>query len=195
MKIEWIRDSELNDDILRKMEEAASACPSCEGINVPCSITVRLCNDEEIARINSECRNISRSTDVLSFPTVRYPAGFSAGSCEKLLKQEYDDETGCCFLGDIVISVPHLYAQAEEYGLTVITDEAKAADAEVVLLAVGEKAYAEWYGDTEDPDLCGDCGLEGNREAIEKEKQRLRELDKQTESEVVESESGKDNEA
>lgn len=33
------------------------------------------------------------------------------------------------------------------------------------------------------------------REAIEKEKQRLRELDKQTESEVVESESGKDNEA
>ncbi len=32
------------------------------------------------------------------------------------------------------------------------------------------------------------------REAIEKEKQRLRELDKQTESEVVESESGKDNE-
>ena len=32
------------------------------------------------------------------------------------------------------------------------------------------------------------------REAIEKEKQRLRELDKQSESEVVESESGKDNE-
>ena len=33
------------------------------------------------------------------------------------------------------------------------------------------------------------------REAIEKEKQRLREMDKQSESEVVESESGKDNEA
>jgi probable rRNA maturation factor len=107
MKIEWIRDAELKDNILRKMEEAASACPSCEGITVPCSITVRLCNDEEIARINSECRNISRSTDVLSFPTVRYPAGFSAGSCEKLLKREYDDGTGCCCLGDIVISVPH----------------------------------------------------------------------------------------
>ena len=119
MKIEWIRDAELKDAILRKMEEAASACPSCEGITVPCSITVRLCNDEEIARINSECRNINRSTDVLSFPTVRYPAGFSAGSCEKLLKREYDDETGCCFLGDIVISVPHLYAQAEEYGHSV----------------------------------------------------------------------------
>ncbi len=53
MKIEWIRDAELKDAILRKMEEAASACPSCEGITVPCSITVRRCNDDEIARINS----------------------------------------------------------------------------------------------------------------------------------------------
>ena len=63
-----------------------------------------------------------------------------------------------------------LKQKAEEYGLTVITDEAKAADADVVLLAVGEKAYAEWYGDTENPDLCGDCGLEGNLEAIDKVK-------------------------
>ena len=63
-----------------------------------------------------------------------------------------------------------LKQKAEEYGLMVITDEAKAADADIVLLAVGEKAYAEWYGDTEDPDLCGDCGLEGNREAIDKVK-------------------------
>lgn len=119
MKIEWIRDEELKDNILQKMEEAASACPPCEGITVPCSITVRLCSDEEIARINADCRNISRATDVLSFPTVLYPAGLTAGKCEKLLKQEYDDETGCCFLGDIIISVPHLYAQAEEYGHSV----------------------------------------------------------------------------
>ena len=119
MKIEWICDEELKDNILQKMEGAASACPPCEGIKVPCSITVRLCSDEEIAQINADCRNISRATDVLSFPTVLYPAGLTAGKCEKLLKQEYDDETGCCFLGDIIISVPHLYAQAEEYGHSV----------------------------------------------------------------------------
>ncbi len=119
MKVEWIRDAELREEILRRMEEAASACSACEGITVPCSVTVRLCNDDQIERINSECRKISKSTDVLSFPTVMYPAGFSAGSCEKLLKQEYDDETGCCFLGDILISVPHIYAQADEYGHSV----------------------------------------------------------------------------
>ena len=63
-----------------------------------------------------------------------------------------------------------LKEKAEEYGLTVITDEAEAGTADVVLLAVGEKAYAEWYGDAEDMDLCGDLGLEGNREAIDKVK-------------------------
>ena len=63
-----------------------------------------------------------------------------------------------------------LEKRAKEYGLTVITDEAEAADADAVLLAVGEKAYAEWYGDTEDIDLCGDLGLEGNLEAVDKVK-------------------------
>ena len=29
---------------------------------------------------------------------------------------EYDDETETCFLGDLFISVPHVYFQAEEYG-------------------------------------------------------------------------------
>lgn len=116
MTIEWIRDTELPEEILAQMENAASGAPACEGIHVPCGITVRLCDDETIRKINAECRGIDRSTDVLSFPTVAYPAGQTAGKNEKLLKREFDDETGCCFLGDIIISVPHLYAQAEEYG-------------------------------------------------------------------------------
>ena len=116
MKIEWLSDVPLPDKIRTKMEKAASFCPSCEGITLPCSITVRLCDDEAIEKINSECRNIRKSTDVLSFPTVSYPSGITAGRCEKLLKQEFDDEDSCCFLGDIVISVSHLYAQAAEYG-------------------------------------------------------------------------------
>ena len=53
---------------------------------------------------------------------------------------------------------------AGEYGIEVVTDPAQA---DVVILCVGEKAYAEWYGDTEDMELCGMLGLEGNREAID----------------------------
>lgn len=56
---------------------------------------------------------------------------------------------------------------AGDYGIEVITDPEQAGDADVVLLCVGEKAYAEWYGDTEDLALCGMCGLEDNRTAID----------------------------
>ena len=56
---------------------------------------------------------------------------------------------------------------AEEYGIEVITDPEQAEKADVVILCVGEQAYAEWYGDTEDLALCGMLGLEGNREAID----------------------------
>ena len=55
---------------------------------------------------------------------------------------------------------------AEDYGIEVITDENEAANADVVLLCVGEQAYAEWNGDTEDLELCGDLGLKGNADAI-----------------------------
>ncbi len=57
---------------------------------------------------------------------------------------------------------------ADEYGIEVITDEAEASKADVILLVVGEQPYAEWNGDAEDIDLCGPLGLDGNKEAIEK---------------------------
>ena len=56
--------------------------------------------------------------------------------------------------------------KAEEYGINVITDKKEAEKADVVLLVVGEDAYAEWYGDTEDMELCGALGLDGNSSAI-----------------------------
>ena len=56
----------------------------------------------------------------------------------------------------------------EEYGIRVITRESEAEQADVVLLVVGEEAYAGWNGDSEDLDLCGSLGLKGNRDAIEK---------------------------
>ena len=59
---------------------------------------------------------------------------------------------------------------AGDYGVTV-TDDPDEAD--VVLLAVGEKAYAEWNGDTADLEITGDMGLEGNKDAI-KEAEKLR---------------------
>ncbi|MBO6109086.1 MAG: glycoside hydrolase family 3 protein [Eubacterium sp.] len=59
---------------------------------------------------------------------------------------------------------------AEEYGLTIYDDEEDASKADVVLLVVGERSYAEWYGDAKNMDLCGDLGLEENADAMEEAK-------------------------
>ncbi len=59
---------------------------------------------------------------------------------------------------------------AEEYGIEIITDKKKAENADVVLLCVGERAYAEWNGDTADLELCGALGLPDNKKAIEEAK-------------------------
>ncbi len=59
-----------------------------------------------------------------------------------------------------------LKAVAKEYGITIITDSNKASEADVTLLCVGEKSYAEWEGDTEDLSLTGKLGLNGNKDAI-----------------------------
>jgi beta-glucosidase len=52
---------------------------------------------------------------------------------------------------------------APSAGITLVD---KASLADVVLLVVGEKAYAEWNGDTADMSITGKLGLEGNKAAI-----------------------------
>lgn len=56
---------------------------------------------------------------------------------------------------------------ASQYGLEIITDPDRASEADVVILAIGEKPYAEMLGDTADMSIVGALGLEGNSEAIE----------------------------
>ena len=116
MKIHWQVDVPLPEEYLSLIQRGAEEALRAEGIQLPCAVGLRLCDDEAIAAMNRELRGVNRATDVLSFPTVNYPAGKTAGACEALLRREYDDELNACYLGDIVISVPHLRAQAEEYG-------------------------------------------------------------------------------
>ena len=61
-------------------------------------------------------RQVDRPTDVLSYPEINYPAGKTARDCPRLLKREYDPDSGMVYLGDCVISLPRAQAQAAEYG-------------------------------------------------------------------------------
>ena len=118
MKIDWENLYPVDELIRDRMTFAADRALACEGIPMDCSIHVCLCDDDMIFGINREYRGVPSSTDVLSFPSVDYPAGQTAGNSEHLIRMEYDDQSGTCFLGDIFISVPHMRKQAAEYGHT-----------------------------------------------------------------------------
>ena len=98
------------------MQTCSQAAQRAEGVTLPLSVFIRVTDDDEIRAINREQRGKDAATDVLSFPTVNYPAGKTAGACEALLREEFDPDTDACAIGDIVISMDHVRAQAAEYG-------------------------------------------------------------------------------
>ena len=66
-----------------------------------------------------------------------------------------------------------LTESAAEKNISIITDPARAAEADVTLLFVGEQPYTEWYGDSADISITGSLALPENSSAI-KEARALR---------------------
>jgi len=106
----------LSQDARQLMQRCADAAAEAEGLKAEAAVFISVVDDEGIREINREQRNKDVSTDVLSFPTVNYPLGKTARDCAVLLRREYDPEIGACMLGDIVISMDHVRAQAQQYG-------------------------------------------------------------------------------
>ena len=86
------------------VRRACSAVLATEGFLDLAEVNVTFVDDEEIKQLNTDFRNIEKSTDVLSFPLGENGI--------------YDEnpENGAKMLGDIVISVDHAVNQAELYG-------------------------------------------------------------------------------
>ena len=93
----------------------ADCCGITEGITLPCAVYVTLTDDPQIQAINRSERGIDRATDVLSFPTVNYPAGVTASGAETLIKREYSGDERAYILGEIFISYEHVVSQADAY--------------------------------------------------------------------------------
>ena len=88
------------------VRRCCNAVLQCEGFEGPAEVSVTFTDDARIRSLNREYRNIDKSTDVLSFPLGEN------GNYDLNL------DTGAKLLGDIVISMDHARAQAEEYGHT-----------------------------------------------------------------------------
>jgi probable rRNA maturation factor len=90
--VEKVEESWLADAVEKSLQ-FAEAAESAE-------LTIRVTDDAELERLNSEYLGTDAPTDVLSFPSG----------------EEIDPESGFPYLGDIIISFPRALAQANTGG-------------------------------------------------------------------------------
>ena len=81
-----------------------------EQVTLPCEINVLITDNEGIHRINLDMRQVDRPTDVLSFPEFDLAPGEHPGP------EDADPGTGLIPLGDMVLSMERVAAQAKEFG-------------------------------------------------------------------------------
>lgn len=116
--IDYETDIEIGIDYSALAKEVADKVLDMENCPYEASVNLVLTDNEEIKRVNTEFRDILAPTDVLSFPMIPFetPADYA------LVEEDdsyFDMDTGELLLGDIMISVEKVFAQAEEYGHSV----------------------------------------------------------------------------
>ena len=79
-------------------------------IGLPLGVILNVTDDGGIHAINREMRQVDRPTDVLSFPEFELTPGELPGP------EDADPGTGYVPLGDMVLSMERVKAQAKEYG-------------------------------------------------------------------------------
>ena len=99
--------NDANCALIRRTIRTALAA---EGLTAPCEVDVLLTDDDGIHEINREMRQVDRPTDVLSFPELELTPGQLPGP------EDADPGTGLIPLGDMVLSMERVAAQAREYG-------------------------------------------------------------------------------
>lgn len=99
--------NDANCALIRRTIRTALAA---EGLTAPCEVDVLLTDDDGIHEINRELRQVDRPTDVLSFPEFELTPGQLPGP------EDADPGPGLIPLGDMVLSMERVAAQAREYG-------------------------------------------------------------------------------
>lgn len=103
----------FNEEELAK--EVINKAIEMEEFPFEAQVSLTLVDEETIKTINNDTRNIDRVTDVLSFPMLELSAPSDFSNIEED-DGNFDYETGEALLGDIVICVQKVKAQALEFG-------------------------------------------------------------------------------
>jgi probable rRNA maturation factor len=109
---------DLGFDLYDTAEMVIKAALDEENFEYEIEVGLTLVSLDAIHELNKEFRQIDKPTDVLSFPLINYKA---PGNFEGIADNEdnISPETGEIMLGDIVLCIPRVISQAEEYGHSV----------------------------------------------------------------------------
>lgn len=100
-----VEEDSQYDEIITKVIEQCFINEKMDKLKLYVSITLTVPN--VIQKINKEYRKIDKPTDVLSFPM------FEKDEITKMINENYNmNDT----LGDLIISIPRVKEQANEYG-------------------------------------------------------------------------------
>lgn len=86
-----------------------------EQVPFRCKVNVTVTNDEGIRTLNRQHRHIDAATDVLSFPLLDWRDGKGTQPA----RWDYDPDSRCVELGDVVLSYERAAAQAQRFGHSV----------------------------------------------------------------------------
>ena len=100
----------VNDGLKALIRKAIRTALAADRVDFACEIDVSVTSDEGIHQINLDMREVDRPTVVLSCPAFDLTPGELPG------EEDADPATGLVPLGDMVISLERVRAQAREYG-------------------------------------------------------------------------------
>lgn len=118
LQIDYETDREIGIEYEELAKKVVQKVLDMEGCPYDAQVNLVLTDNEEIQRVNTEFREIAAPTDVLSFPMIPFetPADYAIVEEDE---SYFDLDTDELLLGDIMISVDKVFAQAEEYGHSV----------------------------------------------------------------------------
>ena len=88
-----------------------------EAFPAPAEVSLLITDAEEVRSLNAAYRGINKTTDVLSFPAIVFPAGGDYASIAPFSKEaNKTKKEASVFLGDIVLNWERVCSQAQDYG-------------------------------------------------------------------------------
>lgn len=110
------------EDVEKLAEKLLESSLDYLGCEYECECNLLITDSGMIHELNRNMRGVDRTTDVLSFPLIDFNEPFFESEIDENDCSLFNPDTGMLMLGDIVICYEKVYAQAEEYGHSVLRE-------------------------------------------------------------------------